>query len=147
MWRCRQPAKVLVWSLIRVRFSSEKEKSFREVFFSGSISLHFRISFAREKFENFRFFREISLQSVLRKNAKFSRNRKYENFEKNAKISRKLMPKFCEKKTLKFREKYRIFKKKQMQNFTEKVAKIPQERLNFENTRLIFKEGFIREPN
>ena len=34
-----------------------------------------------------------------------------------------------------------------MQNFNEKVAKIPQERLNFENTRLIFKEGFIREPN
>ena len=33
---------------------------------------------------------------------------------------------------------------KQMQNFSEKVAKIHK---NFENTRLILKEGFIREPN
>ena len=34
----------------------------------------------------------------------------------------------------------------QMQNFSEKVAKIHQKRLNFEKTRLIFKKGFIREP-
>ena len=32
-------------------------------------------------------------------------------------------------------------------SFSEKVAKIHQKRQNFENTRLIFKEGFIREPN
>ena len=34
-----------------------------------------------------------------------------------------------------------------MQYFIEKNAKIQQKRLNFENTRLIFKEGFIRELN
>ncbi len=33
-----------------------------------------------------------------------------------------------------------------MQNFNEKVPKLHQKRLNLENTRLIFKEGFIREP-
>ena len=33
-----------------------------------------------------------------------------------------------------------------MQNFNEKVAKIHQKRLNLENARLIFKEGFNREP-
>ena len=54
----------------------------------------------------FIFFREISLQSVSRKNAKFSRNWKCENFakkwgkikwkfrEKKAKISQKMMRKF-----------------------------------------------------
>ena len=36
---------------------------------------------------------------------------------------------------------------KQMQNFNKKVAKIDQKRLNFENKKFIFKEGFICEPN
>jgi len=36
---------------------------------------------------------------------------------------------------------------KQMQNFSNKVAKIDQKRLNFENKKLLFKEGFICEPN
>ena len=52
----------------------------------------------------------------------------------------------------KFRKKKKIMRKKnsrkilnfqnQMQNFSEKIAKIHQKRLNFENTRLLFKEGF-----
>ena len=44
----------------------------------------------------------------------------------------KLMRKFCEKINRKFREKMKI------------LAKIRQKRLNFENTRLISREGFIR---
>ena len=58
----------------------------------------------------------------------------------------------------KFREKNGNYKKnqhfskiqnscKQMQNFSNKVAKIDQKRLNFENKKLLFKEGFICEPN
>ena len=76
-----------IWELPRlfeeIRVSSEKEKSFREnfAFFAKHFfSRPFRISFARVL--NFRFIREISLQSVSQKNAKFSRNRKHENFAK-----------------------------------------------------------------
>jgi len=36
---------------------------------------------------------------------------------------------------------------KLMQNFSVKVAKFHLKRLYFENTTLIFKEGFIHEPN
>ena len=92
---------MLIKSTIRV--SSEKEKSFRENFAKSLISRPFCLLFAfrslAKKCKNFRFFREISLPSVSRKNGKFSRNRKCENFAKqkmqnfreknNAKISRK----------------------------------------------------------
>ena len=79
-----QPARLCTLNSLD-RVSSEKEKSFREIFFFATISLRFRISFAREKCENFRFIREISLQSVSQKNAK------------------KIMRKFCEKIMRKFR--------------------------------------------
>jgi len=57
------------------------------------------------------------------------------------------MQKFTEKIMQKFREKCKISRKKsknteflkQTQNFSEKVANIHQKRLNFENTRFIFK--------
>ena len=57
---------------------------FREnlVFFEKKFTF-FRISFAGKKYENFRLFCKILLQSVLRKNAKISRNKKCENFAKN----------------------------------------------------------------
>ena len=46
----------------------------------------------------------------------------------------------------KYEEKNEKFAKDtevQMQNFSEKSAKIHQKRLNFESTRLIFKEGYL----
>ena len=36
-----------------------------------------------------------------------------------------------------------IILKKRKQNFSQKIAKIHKERLKFEKTLLIFKEGFI----
>ena len=51
--------------------------------------------------------------------------------------------KLCKKR--KFREKYRMFKN-QMQNFSKKVAKIHQKSLDFENTKLILKEGLSASP-
>ena len=56
------------------------------------------------------------------------------------KIIRRKSRKFSEKKN-------KQISYKQMQNFSEKVAKIHQKRLNFKNKRFIFKEGFNREPN
>ena len=73
--------------------SSEKKKNrFAKIFFFATISLHFRL------------FHEISLQSVSRKNAKFSQNRKCknfakkgENFAKKPKFSRKINETFAKK--------------------------------------------------
>ena len=116
---------------VQHRVSSKKEKSFRENFaFFAKIffSQPFRIIFAHEKCENFPFFREISLQSASQKHAKFSRNRKCESF---AKI---------------FLEKYRILVNK-CKIFAIKLLKFHQKWLNFKNKKLIFKEGFICEPN
>ena len=59
------------------------------------------------------------------------REKKWKNFAKKKKIMRKKNS----RKLLNFQN--------QMQNFSEKIAKIHQKRLNFENTRLLFKEGFI----
>jgi len=59
------------------------------------------------------------------------REKKWKNFAKKKKIMRKKNS----RKILNFQN--------QMQNFSEKIAKIHQKRLNFENTRLLFKEGFI----
>ena len=59
------------------------------------------------------------------------REKKWKNFAKKKKIMRKKNS----RKILNFQN--------QMQNFSEKIAKIHQKRLNFENTRLLFKERFI----
>ena len=72
------------------RVSSEKEKfRFAKIFIFATISLHFRISFAREKCEN--FCRKTSIRTVSRKimrkfrkknNAKILRKKYSENFAK-----------------------------------------------------------------
>ena len=77
---------IIGFPFYRLGFPAKRKNSFAKI-----------ILFAREKCKNFFFLREISLHSVSRKNAKFSRNNKCENFakkcdnfaEKNAKISRK----------------------------------------------------------
>ena len=69
--------------------SEKKKKNF------ATISLRFRISLSRKKCENFRFIREISLQSVSQKNAK----------KIMRKFCEKIMRKFCEKIKRKFSEK------------------------------------------
>ena len=61
------------------------------------------------------------------------RNRKWEN------------GKYAKKKRISL--KIQNFQKPLQQNFSEKVAKIHQKRLNFENKRLIFKERFFHEHN
>ena len=69
----------------RLRVSSEKEKSFREnfvffakFFFFANISLHFRISFAHEKCENFRLFAKFRFNVFREKIRKF--REKYDNY-------------------------------------------------------------------
>ena len=64
--------------------------------------------------------------------------------ENKAKILRKNGIYAKKKRTLR---KIQNFQKPLQQNFSEKVAKIHQKRLNFENKRLIFKERFIHEHN
>ena len=68
------PKKTLQNQLL-IRVSSNKKRSFCEKKNFLTISLHFRISFACKNCE-------ISLESVLRKNARFSQNRECENFAK-----------------------------------------------------------------
>ena len=77
---------------VRNNVFCDKGKSFRESFAFFVKSSHFREKyFFRRKF-CICLFRKISLESVLRKNAKMSRNNKCENLWENK------MQKFCEKK-------------------------------------------------
>ena len=77
------------------------------------------------------------LHSVSRKNAKFSRNKKGENFTKNnAKIFSQKMEIMHIKR--KFREKCRIFKTN-CKMLAKKLRKFIKKSLKFEDTRLTFK--------
>ena len=58
------------------------------------------------------------------------------------KIMQKNKRKLCEKQEH-FAKKYKNFKNK-CKMFAKAIAKIHQERLNFENTRRIFNKGLIR---
>ena len=129
------------WDLqqTHIRVSSQKEKSFLENFaFSAKFFLrpfHFFLHFVRS--QKIRKFSLYSLQSVLR-------NRKWENF---ARISENFAKNGNYAKKKRILRKIQNFQKPLQQNFSEKVAKIHQKRLNFENKRLIFKERFIHEHN
>ena len=98
---------------------------------------HFTFFLHFVRSQKIRKFSLYSLQFVLR-------NRKWENF---ARISENFAKNGNYAKKKRILRKIQNFQKPLQQNFSEKVAKIHQKRLNFENKRLIFKERFIHEHN
>ena len=102
--------------------------------FFATISLFFAFRLLTKNSEIFALFASICF--AKQKMRKFRENK--------AKILRKNGIYAKKKRTLR---KIQNFQKPLQQNFSEKVAKIHQKRLNFENKRLIFKERFIHEHN